>query len=155
MWHFYSVTFRLFPPLLGEKLSDCYTPMSPVCPVKILLNRFHSNYSFRNHYAKKIVPSAAKTLACCAESAKSGRTFAMILIYHLNIKIYIEILRPQNVRQWLHCYDNVLISSSWGAQFERRDLYCPYLSSLIIAFGVEREYSSWHLLILPFLHTLW
>lgn len=110
-----------FSPAPRVKL-DCYTLMAPVYTLKILLNRFHGNYSFR--IAQKIVPSVAKTLACSAESGKSGRKFAMT--YVLIAKF---ILKLRDVRQWLHCYDNVLISSSWGAQFERRDLYCRYFSS--------------------------
>ena len=53
-----------FPPAPRVKL-DCYTLMAPVYTLKILLNRFHGNYSFR--IAQKIVPSVAKTLACSAE----------------------------------------------------------------------------------------
>ena len=113
-----------FPPAPRGKL-DCYTPMAPVCSLKILLNRFHGNYSLG--IAQKIVPSVAKN-ACMQRGISKIRQEICDDIC-CNNKIYTEIVRPQNVRQWLHCYDNVLISSTWGAQFERRHLYCPYLSS--------------------------
>ena len=83
-----------FPPAPRGKL-DCYTPMAPVCTLKILLNRFHGNYSLG--IAQKIVPSVAKNACMQRGISKIMRNICDDICF--NNKIYTEIVRPQNVRQ--------------------------------------------------------